>query len=217
MLKPGEAPTPSVPTPAQNTKNKGTNNTTTNKPSQQPSTSQTGGGGFNFFDEEPPVQPQTKPIQPQNVNIQAPTPTQQGINFGINQTSPQQLNTSLPFGQFQFPQQTTTSVPQVPPASQTGPNLYGVQNISQPQPNLGFNFNFNPTPASTPTPQTNIGYQSPPQPTFPVNTQPTVNQGLLGLGNITTNPKPTPNNQMFSMNTTTNKEDEFGVFNQGHK
>lgn len=77
----------------------------------------------------------------------------------------------------------------------TGLNLFGNQTNPQVTPNLGFNFNLQPNLQTSPQVQ-------------PQFQQPTVNmnQGLLGLGNITMNSKPTNTNQ-FSLNSSSNNND----------
>lgn len=103
------------------------------------------------------------------------------------QVQPQiQIQTQIP---------TPTSTQQHNLVNITGLNLFGNQTNQQPTNNLGFNFNLSP---NLQTPQVQPQFQQ--QPT--VN----INQGLLGLGNISMNPKPANTNQ-FSLNPSSNNND----------
>lgn len=136
------------------------------------------------------------------------------INFATAQAETnKQSGASLPFGTFQFPQQT----PQQNTNNLQGINLFPQQSFVpiQNQQELGLNqhralnqqgVNFN------------IGQGlNQPQQTF--STNPQRNQGLGGLGSITMNPKPNgTSNQMFTLShPTTSRDDEFGGFDQGHQ
>lgn len=215
MLKPGDAPV-NVPPPT-NTKINVNTNKTVNIPQNTVNTS----SGFNFFDEPTPQTTSTSVPQTQT------TQNNNQINFNQVQPSSQlsQPNGSLPFGQFQLPQQKQPQQPVQPQVSSStqGNSLYANQ-LS------GFNFNTQPNVVQQPNQasllnqQLNFGYQNQPQQSQQINfnTNPQSNQGLLGFGNITMNPTqtqtPAQNKQMFTMNApTNNKEDEFGGFNQGHK